>query len=1006
MRIQMTWTWLAIAAAILATPFASAYEAHYFVVKEGGDGSLSVLSHQLVDIDGAPESAASLPQPSALEDHVVVTLRDKELGKDVFNGVAAASPWLRGEFHGDLEIDGRIFPLEERTYVVRVPVQPRTLLRLSGEYGMVRRAAAAGPGGRASRPAALLEIDLDLLSPRASVGPQAALPPGYATGMLMQSGSPSNRLDLLIVAEGYTAAQQSQFVADATALANTFLSISPYSDFRHLINVSWLFVPSNQSGADKPACSETPGKPVVVVDTAFDASFCSSGVRRLVTIDTTKVLTAAAAIPDWDRIMVLVNDSEYGGSGGSVSVATTNALSAQIMQHEFGHSFSLLADEYSTPFPGYPRCSDLAPGSPCEPNVTDQTVRASLKWLAWVDPATSVPTSGPLGDPVAAGLWLGARYLSAGMYRQCYEGIMRSLGRPFCDVDGEAFVKRLYGGWGGAPAQGVNLIEPTAAPAGSVVSAPVQTDVVFAGTLAGSLATAGLAYAWLVDNASIRTGTSVHGATVDFTYRVPNAGSHTVELRVSDSTPSVLIPPVRSRTWTMQGVARTANLSPAVVLGANINPSFAAQSVVFTASVSGATLPASGTVSFFDGGRTVCIGAGVVAGKATCTTGTLPAGSRSITAAYSGDANYVATTSAPYLQTVLVRGAQSMPGAPAIGTATAGSGIASVAFTAPVSDGGAAIDEYRATCTSSNGGAAGTKTGGGSPLNVSGLTNGKLYACTAAAHNVVGWSIESAASNGFTPTELTVVLAVTRTGAAGSVVSQPAGIACGTACSATYSTGSSVGLLATPAAGAVFSGWSDACSGKALCTLALTTARSATAAFAFVGAGSSAANEWVQKSYVAYYGRPADPAGLAYWASRMDNEGGSLSSIIAAFGTSAEFNRRYGGMTNTALVTKIYQQALGRDPDPAGLDWYVGELQAGRLTPQTITLGVINGAATGPDSTAVSNKLGVANHYTGKVASGCAYGTEQTGANSLTTVTYDPATAWAAKLAIESRCGP
>jgi len=191
-----------------------------------------------------------------------------------------------------------------------------------------------------------------------------------------------------------------------------------------------------------------------------------------------------------------------------------------------------------------------------------------------------------------------------------------------------------------------------------------------------------------------------------------------------------------------------------------------------------------------------------------------------------------------------------------------------------------------------------------------------------------------------------------------------------------------------------------------LCTLALTTARSATAAFAFVGAGSSAANEWVQKSYVAYYGRPADPAGLAYWASRMDNEGGSLSSIIAAFGTSAEFNRRYGGMTNTALVTKIYQQALGRDPDPAGLDWYVGELQAGRLTPQTITLGVINGAATGPDSTAVSNKLGVANHYTGKVASGCAYGTEQTGANSLTTVTYDPATAWAAKLAIESRCGP
>jgi hypothetical protein len=92
------------------------------------------------------------------------------------------------------------------------------------------------------------------------------------------------------------------------------------------------------------------------------------------------------------------------------------------------------------------------------------------------------------------------------------------------------------------------------------------------------------------------------------------------------------------------------------------------------------------------------------------------------------------------------------------------------------------------------------------------------------------------------------------------------------------------------------------------------------------------ASNYVQRAYVAYYGRPADPAGLAYWASRMDAEGGSLSAIIAAFGSSGEFNRRYGGLSTSALVTKIYQQALGRDPDTAGLAYYVGELQAGRRT--------------------------------------------------------------------------
>ena len=123
-----------------------------------------------------------------------------------------------------------------------------------------------------------------------------------------------------------------------------------------------------------------------------------------------------------------------------------------------------------------------------------------------------------------------------------------------------------------------------------------------------------------------------------------------------------------------------------------------------------------------------------------------------------------------------------------------------------------------------------------------------------------------------------------------------------------------------------------------------------------------------RKLYVAYYGRPGDPAGLAYWALRMDAEGQSLAAIIGAFGTSDEFSRRYGGLDNATLVTRIYQQILGRDPDPAGLDFYVGELLAGRRTLQSITLDVLNGAATPPDSTVVANKLEVAAYYTTKVA--------------------------------------
>jgi len=170
-----------------------------------------------------------------------------------------------------------------------------------------------------------------------------------------------------------------------------------------------------------------------------------------------------------------------------------------------------------------------------------------------------------------------------------------------------------------------------------------------------------------------------------------------------------------------------------------------------------------------------------------------------------------------------------------------------------------------------------------------------------------------------------------------------------------------------------------------------------------IAAGSAYANQWVQKAYVAYYGRPADPSGLTYWAARMDREGGSLSSIIAAFGTSDEFNRRYGNRTYGQLIDSLYLQALGRAPDAAGKGWYLSELTAGRSTLQTIALDLLGGA-TGADASTVANRLDVANYYTGQVAAGCDYGGETTGVNALMAVGSNPTTVLAAAAVIDSRC--
>jgi len=164
--------------------------------------------------------------------------------------------------------------------------------------------------------------------------------------------------------------------------------------------------------------------------------------------------------------------------------------------------------------------------------------------------------------------------------------------------------------------------------------------------------------------------------------------------------------------------------------------------------------------------------------------------------------------------------------------------------------------------------------------------------------------------------------------------------------------------------------------------------------------------DYVQEAYVAYYGRPADPAGQNYWAARMDREGRSLDAIIAAFGNSEEFNHRYGGLGYSALITRIYQQTLGRNPDAGGLAYYVGEMQAGRRTLQSITLDVLNGAVTPPDSTVVANMLDVAAYYSAKVLAGCSYGNEQDGLSALAGVTALAGTVSAAKASIDGRCGP
>jgi len=123
----------------------------------------------------------------------------------------------------------------------------------------------------------------------------------------------------------------------------------------------------------------------------------------------------------------------------------------------------------------------------------------------------------------------------------------------------------------------------------------------------------------------------------------------------------------------------------------------------------------------------------------------------------------------------------------------------------------------------------------------------------------------------------------------------------------------------------------------------------------------------IQGVYVALFGRPADPTGLAYFNS-ITNNGANLNAIANLSGT-AEYQARFAGQNNLQIINSIYQSLFGRDADITGLNFFANQLATGRQTINTIAINILDGAV-GSDLTTVNNKIAAANLYTAALDTG------------------------------------
>ncbi len=240
----------------------------------------------------------------------------------------------------------------------------------------------------------------------------------FTVDTLIYNGSPSNRVNLLILGDGYTAAQMGLFRTNALTVANYLLNTVPFNQYKRFFNVFAIEVVSNQSNIDHSGVSDDNAcgtQPVVTTDnylqSAFDGGGTGGGTHRCIYSDQINLIYTIANtnFPQYDYVNVLSNTTYYGGCAGGVTFTSTNSSSSEIFVHEFGHSFGELSDEYEY---GNDNCTA---GTTQYINVSQQTDTSRLVWKKWLTNAPIPTTNGT--NCTKIGLYPGAEYCATNWYR-------------------------------------------------------------------------------------------------------------------------------------------------------------------------------------------------------------------------------------------------------------------------------------------------------------------------------------------------------------------------------------------------------------------------------------------------------------------------------------------------------------------------------------------------------------------------------------------------------------
>lgn len=242
------------------------------------------------------------------------------------------------------------------------------------------------------------------------------------------SNTSDKALDLVFVADGYTADEIEGFYKDVEKAKDYLFEIPPFKDLTDKINIWAVAAVSMESGTDHP-------HERIWKNTALNSNFNTFGSERYLTSSDYHSIRNYADLVPCDQICVFVNTDTYGGGGiynfWNITGAK-NEYYLEVFAHELGHSLGALGDEYYT---DEVATEDIynKKTEPYQQNLTT-LVDFDSKWKDMLDKDTPVPTPVTSEYTSTLGVYEGGGYQAEGIYRPYINCKMKALGYDFCPV--------------------------------------------------------------------------------------------------------------------------------------------------------------------------------------------------------------------------------------------------------------------------------------------------------------------------------------------------------------------------------------------------------------------------------------------------------------------------------------------------------------------------------------------------------------------------------------------